>query len=99
MLNYTPTIQRYASEYGIPDYVPVLQAIMMQESGRRGMDPMQSSEGPYNTRFPNSPNAITEPEYTIQVGVQYYASCVEEAGLFGNEQIVTIASGSINGLQ
>lgn len=41
---------------------------------------MQSSECPYNTRFPNSPNAITEPEYSIQVGVQYYASCVAEAG-------------------
>lgn len=68
VLNYTPTIQRYASEYGIPDYVPVLQAIMMQESGGRGTDPMQSSECPYNTRFPNSPNAITEPEYSIQVG-------------------------------
>lgn len=80
VLNYTPAIQRYASEYGIPDYVPVLQAIMMQESGGRGTDPMQSSECPYNTRFPNSPNAITEPEYSIQVGVQYYASCVAEAG-------------------
>ena len=80
VLAYTPTIQKYAAEYGIPDYVSVLQAIMMQESGGRGTDPMQSSECPYNTRFPNSPNAITEPEYSIQVGVQYYASCVAEAG-------------------
>lgn len=76
---YTPTIQKYANQYGIPEYVSSLQAIMMQESGGRGADPMQSSECPYNTRFPNSPNAINDPEYSIQVGVQYYASCVAEA--------------------
>lgn len=80
VLNYTSVIQRYASQYRIPDFVSILQAIMMQESGGRGNDPMQSSECPYNTRFPNSPNAITDPEYSIQVGVQYYASCVAEAG-------------------
>lgn len=80
VLNYTPMLQRYASEYGIPEYVASLQAIMMQESGGRGNDPMQSSECPFNTRFPNTPNAITEPEYSIQVGIQYYAACVQEAG-------------------
>lgn len=80
VLNYAPVIQKYATKYRIPDYASVLQAIMMQESGGRGNDPMQSSECPYNTRFPNSPNAITDPEYSIQVGVQYYASCVVEAG-------------------
>lgn len=80
VLSYTSAIQKYATQYGIPNYVSVLQAIMMQESGGRGTDPMQSSECPYNTRFPNGPNAITEPEYSIQVGVQYYASCVAEAG-------------------
>lgn len=80
VLNYTPMLQRYASEYGIPEYVAPLQAIMMQESGGRGNDPMQSSECPFSTRFPNTPNAITEPEYSIQVGVQYYAACVQEAG-------------------
>lgn len=80
VLAYTPTIQKYANEYGIPEYVAVIQAIMMQESGGRGNDPMQSSECPYNSRFSNSPNAITDPDYSIQVGVQYYADCVREAG-------------------
>lgn len=80
VLAYTSTIQRYATQYGIPDYVSVIQAIMMQESGGRGTDPMQSSECPYNTRYPNSPNAITDAEYSIQVGIQYYADCVKEAG-------------------
>ena len=60
--------------------MPDIQAIMMQESGGRGTDPMQASECPYNTRYPNSPGAIQDPEYSIQVGVQYYADCVEQAG-------------------
>lgn len=80
VLSYTATIQRYANQYGIPEYVSVIQAIMMQESGGRGTDPMQSSECPYNTQYPNSPGAIQDPEYSIQVGIQYYADCLREAG-------------------
>ena len=63
-----------------PEYVSVIQAIMMQESGGRGTDPMQSSECPYNTRYSNSPNAIQDADYSIQVGIQYYADCLREAG-------------------
>ncbi len=55
MLAHTPAIQKYASEFGIPEYVPAIQAIMMQESGGRGTDPMQASECPYNTQYPNTP--------------------------------------------
>ena len=46
VLAHTPAIQKYASEFGIPEYVSAIQAIMMQESGGRGTDPMQASEGP-----------------------------------------------------
>lgn len=80
VLAHTPAIQRYASEFGIPEYVPAIQAIMMQESGGRGTDPMQASECPYNTQYPNSPGAIQDADYSIKVGVQYYADCVREAG-------------------
>ena len=80
VLAHTPAIQRYASEFGIPEYVPVIQAIMMQESGGRGTDPMQASECPYNTQYPNTPGAIQNADYSIKVGVQYYADCVREAG-------------------
>lgn len=80
VLNYTPIIQRYAQEYGIPEYVQVIQAIMMQESGGQGTDPMQASECPYNTQYPNSPGGITDPEYSIKVGIQNYADCVRQAG-------------------
>ena len=80
VLAYTSVIQRYASQYGIPEYVSALQAIMMQESGGRGTDPMQCSESPYNTRFPHSPGSITEPEYSIEVGVRTFADCISQAG-------------------
>lgn len=87
VLAYTSTIQKYASQYGIPEYVASIQAIMMQESGGRGTDPMQASECPYNTRYPNRPGAIQDPEYSIQVGVQYYADCVSQAGCESPEDI------------
>ena len=80
VLAHTPAIQKYASEFGIPEYVPALQAIMMQESGGRGTDPMQASECPYNTQYPNTPGAIQDADYSIKVGIQYYADCVREAG-------------------
>ena len=67
---YTPIIRIYAQQYGIGEYVELIKAIMMQESGGRGLDPMQASESGYNTRYPHSPNAITDPEYSIDVGVQ-----------------------------
>lgn len=80
VLAHTPVIQKYASEFGIPEYVPAIQAIMMQESGGRGTDPMQASECPYNTQYPNTPGAIQDADYSIKVGIQYYADCVREAG-------------------
>ena len=80
VLAHTPAIQKYASEFGIPEYVPAIQSIMMQESGGRGTDPMQASECPYNTQYPNTPGAIQDADYSIKVGIQYYADCVREAG-------------------
>ena len=80
VLAYTSVIQRYASQYGIPEYVSAIQAIMMQESGGRGTDPMQCSESPYNTRFPHTPGSITDPDYSIEVGVQTFADCIRQAG-------------------
>ena len=67
---YEPIIQKYAKEYGIPEYVELIKAVMMQESGGRGLDPMQAAEGSFNTRYPHEPNGIKDPEYSIQCGVQ-----------------------------
>ena len=77
---YEPVIRRYARQYGIPDYVLLIQAVMMQESGGRGNDPMQASECGYNTQYPRTPGGITDPEYSIAVGIQNLADCLQTAG-------------------
>ena len=51
----------------------LIKAIMMQESRGLGSDPMQCSESSYYTRYPRTPGGITEPEYSIDVGVQTIA--------------------------
>lgn len=76
---YTPIIRVYANQYGIGEYVELIKAIMMQESGGQGFDPMQASESGYNTRYPRTPNAITDPEYSINVGVQTIADSLRQA--------------------
>ena len=67
---YEPLIQKYAKQYGIPEYVELIKAVMMQESGGRGLDPMQAAEGSFNTRYPHEPNGIKDPEDSIECGVQ-----------------------------
>lgn len=76
---YTPLIRQYAAQHGIPEYVELIKAVMMQESGGRGTDPMQASESGYNTRYPNTPGAITDPEYSIDVGIRTLAESLQAA--------------------
>ncbi|MBQ6273411.1 MAG: lysozyme family protein [Oscillospiraceae bacterium] len=78
---YTPIIQIYANQYGIPEYTELIKAVMMQESGGQGTDPMQASESGYNTRYPHAPNSITDPEYSIDVGVHTLADVLDMAGV------------------
>ena len=66
---YTPLIQKYAKQYGIPEYVELIKAVMMQESGGKGSDPMQAAEGSFNKKYPHEPNGIKDPEYSIECGV------------------------------
>lgn len=77
---YEAVIRKYAKQYGIPDYVLLIQAVMMQESGGRGNDPMQASECGYNTQYPRTPGGITDPEYSIAVGIHSLADCLQTAG-------------------
>ena len=79
VMAYEPIIQQYAREHGIGDYVLLIQAVMMQESGGRGNDPMQCSECNFNTLYPHVPGGITDPEYSINVGIQNLADCLQMA--------------------
>ena len=76
---YDPLIRQYAKQYGIPEYVELIKAVMMQESGGRGLDPMQAAEGSFNTKYPHEPNGIKDPEYSIQCGVQELKSALTSA--------------------
>lgn len=77
---YEPIIQKYAKEHGVGEYVLLIEAVMMQESGGRGTDPMQCSECNFNTLYPHAPGSITDPEYSINVGIQNLADCLQIAG-------------------
>jgi len=78
---YTPIITKYAKQYGIPAYVELIKAVMMQESSGQGNDPMQCSESGFNTQYPRTPGGITDPEYSIEVGVQTIADVLQMAGV------------------
>ena len=41
---------------------------------------MQASECGYNTQYPRTPGGITDPEYSIAVGIQNLADCLQAAG-------------------
>lgn len=79
VLAYEETITKYAEQHKIEEYVPILEAIMMQESGGKGNDPMQSSESGFNTKYPRKPNGITDADYSIEVGVQTFSNCLTRA--------------------
>lgn len=84
---YAGLIQLYAAEHGIPEYTELIMAVMMQESGGQGNDPMQASECAFNTKYPNTPGSISDPEYSIAVGIQNLAACLSQAGAGGPEDI------------
>lgn len=59
-----------ADKYGMSSYIPLILAVMQQESAGEGNDPMQAAEGPFNTEYPKQPNGITDPLYSIDCGIQ-----------------------------
>ena len=71
---YTPTVEKYAKIYGVADHVGILLAMMMQESGGRGNDPMQSSESYCGER-----KCIKDPELSIKQGVYYFSQTLKAA--------------------
>lgn len=83
VLSYRPAVERIAAKYGMSEYVELILAVMMQESGGRGLDVMQATEGSFNTKYPHKPNGITDPEYSIECGIQELKYALEKAGCTG----------------
>ena len=76
---YEGLISQYCSQYGIPQYASLVMAVMQNESGGTGNDPMQCSESPLNTEYPQRHNGITDPKYSINIGIKYFESCLRAA--------------------
>jgi murein DD-endopeptidase MepM/ murein hydrolase activator NlpD len=77
---YSDKINTYAEQYGIGNFSAVIKCVMMAESGGRGTDVMQCSECPYNEKFSKAPNSITDVDYSIEIGIKYFAECLKQAG-------------------
>jgi hypothetical protein len=75
VLQYKPLVEKYAEDYQIAGYVDVLLAMMMQESGGRGTDPMQSSES-----YCGQIGCIDNPELSIKQGVYYFSETLKDSG-------------------
>ncbi|WP_425435088.1 lysozyme family protein [Oceanobacillus timonensis] len=73
VLAHQETVEKYAEEYDISDYVPVLLAIIAVESGGTAEDVMQSSES-----LGLSPNSI-DTEASIEQGTKYLAELLQSA--------------------
>src|SRR5699024_1006080 len=69
---HRPIVEKYAKKYDVEAHVDVLLAMMMQESGGRGDDPMQSSES-----LCGSVGCIEEAEKSIEQGVAYFSQIME----------------------
>lgn len=78
---WEPAVRQYAVEFGVEAFVPVMLALMTQESGGRGNDPMQSSEGAFNTKYCKQPNCIQDPMYSIWCGVQEFKAALQRANV------------------
>ncbi len=76
---YSELVMYYAKLHDVEQFIEVIYAIMMTESGGRVVDVMQSSECEFNTLYPRQPNGITDTEYSIDVGIKYFAKALNMA--------------------
>lgn len=74
VMAWKPVVEEYAQKYGISDYVEVILAIMMVETGGSQLDIMQSSE---SLGLP--PNTISDPIQSIDIGVRNLSSVMKDA--------------------
>lgn len=81
VLSYKPYITEYAKKIGMDSYIDLILAVMQIESNGFGSDPMQASEGSFNKRYPQIPNGIKDPYYSIQAGMQELQDCIKRAGV------------------
>lgn len=86
---YREAVQAELSQHGLTQYTELLLALMMQESGGRGNDPMQASES-----FCGSIGCITDPQVSIEKGVLHFKRVLEKAN---NDVKLTLQSYNFGG--
>jgi len=91
VLAHRATVEKYALEYGVSDYVIYLLAIMEVESGGRAVDVMQSSE---SLGLP--PNTLGTEE-SIKQGVKYFSELLASAEAKGCDLNTVIQSYNYGG--
>lgn len=79
VLQYADAVASQCKEFGISEYSTLLLALMQQESSGQGTDIFQCSESPFNTEYDNTPGSIADTAYSIRVGVETFAYCLEQA--------------------
>lgn len=79
VLRYREAVADACRQYGIEEYATLMLAMMQQESSGQGTDVFQCSESPFNTQYNNAPGSITDVSYSIQVGAETFAYCLEQA--------------------
>lgn len=102
--SYRPSVQKWAAKFGIPEYVEVLLALCMAETGilENPGDPFACSESGLAVK---QPDGITDPEYSIEIGVYCFSLKVKKAkcaspadrnGLFKALQAYNMGDGFID---
>jgi hypothetical protein len=71
---YQSKIEKYAKKYKVDGYVQLLMAIMMQESGGRGNDPMQSGQ--------------SSPDASIKRGCAVFKESLDHGHKYGMKTVI-----------
>lgn len=79
--SYRSYVTEVAENEDIKEYVALILAVMQVESNGQGTDPMQSSEGAFNKLYPNTPNGIKDPYYSITCGIKELKDCLKKASV------------------
>lgn len=74
VLSHQAMVEHYAAIHGVSEHVPYILAIMQQESGGRGLDPMQSSES-----YCGQVGCIQDVELSIDKGVLHFKNVLGQA--------------------
>ena len=86
---YREAIKSELDKHGKGEHTDLLLALMMQESGGRGNDPMQASESKCGYI-----GCITSPDESIEYGVKHFLSVMEQAN---NDINLTLQSYNFGG--